>query len=92
MGGLRPLGTERWWVLAALLLSPLGLVLGTFGSIFATIGISFAAWDLLTPVVPAGVSNYVDLLGDRLFMKSRVNTQAFAVLTLGALAMIGPFV
>ena len=41
MGNLRPLGAERWWVLAFLLPSLLGLALGTFGSIFATIGISF---------------------------------------------------
>ena len=78
MGNLRPLGAERWWVLAFLLPSLLGLALGTFGSIFATIGISFTDWDLLTPMVPAGVSNYVDLPGDRLFMKSLVNTVAFS--------------
>ena len=78
MGNLRPLGTERWWVLAFLLPSLLGLALGTFGSIFATIGISFTDWDLLTPAVPAGISNYVDLPGDRLFMKSLFNTLAFS--------------
>jgi multiple sugar transport system permease protein len=78
MGNLRPLGTERWWVLAFLLPSLLGLALGTFGSIFATIGISFTDWDLLTPMVPAGVSNYVDLPDDRLFMKSLFNTLAFS--------------
>ena len=78
MGNLRPLGLERWWVLAFLLPSLLGLALGTFGSIFATIGISFTDWDLLTPAVPAGISNYVDLPGDRLFMKSLFNTLAFS--------------
>lgn len=78
MGNLRPLGLERWWVLAVLLPSLLGLALGTFGSIFATIGISFTDWDLLTPAVPAGISNYVDLPGDRLFMKSLFNTLAFS--------------
>ena len=78
MGNLRPLGLERWWVLAFLLPRLLGLALGTFGSIFATIGISFTDWDLLTPAVPAGISNYVDLPGDRLFMKSLFNTLAFS--------------
>jgi multiple sugar transport system permease protein len=80
MGNLRPLGMERWWVLAFLMPSLIGLLLGTFGSIFATIGISFTDWDLLTPAVPAGVSNYTDLPGDRLFVKSLVNTLAFSAL------------
>ena len=78
MSQLRPLGSDRWWVLALLLPSLLGLAFGAFGSIFATIGISFAEWDLLTPAVPAGVSNYTDLPGDRLFMKALVNTLAFS--------------
>lgn len=80
MGQLRPLGAERWWVLAFLLPSLIGLALGTFGSIFATIGISFTNWDLLTPATAAGVSNYVDLPDDRLFMRSLVNTLAFSAL------------
>jgi multiple sugar transport system permease protein len=78
MAHMRPLGTERWWVLAFLLPSLIGLLLGTFGSIFATIWISFTDWDLLSPATAAGVSNYTDLPDDRLFMKSLVNTLAFA--------------
>ena len=78
MGSLRPLGRERWWVLAFLLPSLIGLALGTLGSIAATIGISFTDWDLLTSPTAAGLSNYAELPGDRLFMKSLVNTLAFA--------------
>jgi multiple sugar transport system permease protein len=74
------MGRERWWVLAFLAPTLLGLVLGTFGSIFATIGISFTDWDLLGPAVPAGFSNYADLPNDRLFMKSLWNTLAFSAL------------
>ena len=77
MGHLRPLGMERWRVLAFLAPSLAGLLLGTFGSIFATLGISFTEWDLLTPAKYAGVSNYAGLPSDRLFMKSLVNTLAF---------------
>ncbi len=66
--------------MAFLLPTLLGLILGTFGSIFATIGISFFNWDLLTPAIPAGISNYVDLPADRLFMKSLVNTLVFSAL------------
>jgi multiple sugar transport system permease protein len=80
MASLRPMGRERWWVLAFLAPTLLGLVLGTFGSIFATIGISFTDWDLLGPAVPAGFSNYADLPNDRLFMKSLWNTLAFSAL------------
>lgn len=79
-------------MLAFLLPSLLGLALGTFGSIFATIGISFTDWDLLTPMVPAGVSNYVDLPGDRLFMKSLFNTLAFSGLYVPLTVVISLFV
>ena len=67
-------------MLAFLVPTLLGLLLGTFGSIFATLGISFMDWDLLTPAIPAGISNYADLPADRLFMKSLVNTLAFSAL------------
>lgn len=67
-------------MLAFLTPTLIGLVLGTFGSIFATIGISFTDWDLLSPATSAGISNYVDLPGDRLFMKSLWNTLAFSAL------------
>lgn len=80
MGNLRPLGAERWWVLAFLAPTLIGLLLGTFGSIFATVGISLTDWDLLSPATPAGISNYVDLPRDRLFMKSLWNTLAFSAL------------
>ena len=78
MGQLRPMGSERWWVLVFLAPSLAGLLLGTFGSIFATLAISFTEWDLLTPAKFAGVSNYASLPGDRLFVKSLVNTLAFS--------------
>jgi multiple sugar transport system permease protein len=77
---LQPLGRERWWVLALLAPTLLGLLLGTFGSIFATIGLSFTDWDLLTPPKAAGLSNYADLPADRMFMKSLWNTIAFSTL------------
>jgi len=75
---MRALGRERWWVLAFLAPTLAGLILGTFGSIFATIGISLTEWDLLTPAKWAGASNYTGLPADRLFMKSLVNTLAFS--------------
>ena len=92
MGHLRPLGAERWWVLAFLLPTLIGLLLGTFGSIFATLGISFANWDLLTPATPAGISNYTGLSSDRLFMKSLINTLAFSALYVPLTVVLSLFV
>lgn len=80
MADLRPLGRERWWVLLFLAPTLIGLLLGTFGSIFATIGLSFSDWDLLTPPQFAGLENYRDLPADRMFSKSLWNTVAFAAL------------
>ncbi|WP_438754388.1 carbohydrate ABC transporter permease [Pararhizobium sp. O133] len=80
MGSLRPMGSERWWVLAFLMPTLAGLLLASFGSILATLGLSFTDWDLLTPPVSAGLSNYADLPSDRLFMKALWNTLAFAAL------------
>ncbi len=76
--GLRPLGGERWWVLVFLAPTLIGLALGTFGSIFATVAISLTEWDLLTPATWAGLDNYAGLPGDRLFMRSLWNTLAFS--------------
>ncbi len=58
----------------------IGLLLGTFGSILATLGLSLYDWDLLTPPEYAGLSNYAGLPGDRMFVKSLWNTVAFAAL------------
>jgi multiple sugar transport system permease protein len=80
MGGLKPLGRERWWVLVLLAPTLIGLLLGTFGSILATLGLSLYNWDLLTSPTFAGLSNYAGLPGDRIFVKSLWNTVAFAAL------------
>src|SRR5690349_4217671 len=92
MGNLRPLGLERAWLLIFLLPTLLGLALGAFGSIFASLGISFMDWDLLTPPVPAGFSNYTDLPGDRLFNQAFWNTLAFAGLYVPLTVVISLFV
>ena len=70
MANLRPMGLERAWLLVFLAPTLLGLALGAFGSIFATLGISFMDWDLLTPPQAAGLSNYTGLPDDRLFNRA----------------------
>jgi multiple sugar transport system permease protein len=78
--GLRPLGRERLWVLVLLAPTLFGLILGTFGSIFATLGLSVFDWDLLTKPEFVGVQNYVDLPDSRLFGKALWNTVLFSAL------------
>jgi multiple sugar transport system permease protein len=68
------------WVLVLLAPTLLGLVLGTFGAIFATLGLSVFDWDLLTPPKFVGVENYLDLPTGRLFSKALWNTTVFAAL------------
>lgn len=80
MTGLRPLGRERLWVLVLLAPTLLGLILGTFGAIFATLGLSVFDWDLLTKPEFVGVQNYVDLPDSRLFGKALWNTVLFSAL------------
>lgn len=86
------MGLERAWLLIFLLPTLLGLMLGAFGSIFASFGISFMDWDLLTPPRPAGFSNYTDLPGDRLFNQAFWNTLAFAGLYVPLTVVISLFV
>jgi multiple sugar transport system permease protein len=80
VGQLRAMGRERWWVLVFMAPMLLGLVLGVAGSIAVVFGLSFFAWDLLTPAHFIGVENYVNLPGERMFVKALGNTVFFAAL------------
>lgn len=78
--GLRPLGRERIWLWVLLAPTLIGLAFGAIGSIFATLGISFMHWDLITPPRFAGLDNYTRLFTDKAFQKALVNTIVFAAL------------
>ncbi|MEO8609338.1 MAG: sugar ABC transporter permease [Chloroflexota bacterium] len=78
--GIKPLGRERWWVFILLAPTLVGLIFGAFGSVLATVGISFLHWDLLTPPTWAGLDNFRDLLTDKLFLDSLRNTVGFSIL------------
>lgn len=86
------MGLERFWLAVFLLPTLLGLALGAFGSIFASIGLSFMDWDLLTPPQAAGLSNYLELGDDRLFNQAFWNTLAFAGLYVPLTVVISLFV
>ncbi len=80
MNGLRPLGREKLWVLVLLAPTLLGLLLGTFGAIFSTLGLSVFDWDLLTKPEFVGLQNYAELPESRLFGKALWNTVTFSAL------------
>jgi multiple sugar transport system permease protein len=80
VGDLQAMGRERLWVLVFLTPVLLGLILGVVGSIAAVIGLSFFAWDLLTPAHFVGVDNYLNLPGEHMFVKALGNTLFFAAL------------
>src|SRR5215813_11433494 len=77
--GLKPLGRERLWVWLLLLPTLVGLIFGAFGSVLATVGISFLDWDLLSPAKWVGLSNYFKLPDDKAFLTALSNTVGFSL-------------
>jgi multiple sugar transport system permease protein len=78
--GLKPLGRERFWLLLLLAPTLIGLIFGAFGSIMATIVLSFMKWDLLTPPVWHGIGNYIALFTNQAFSKALTNTIKFSAM------------
>jgi multiple sugar transport system permease protein len=76
--GLKPLGREKFWLFLLLLPTLFGLLFGSFGSLFATIGISFTKWDLLTPPKWDGINNYIEAFQNEAFLKALRNTLTFS--------------
>lgn len=68
-----------------------GFVLFLGGPILAVVGLSFTNWDLLSPPRWAGLSNYVKLFQDDIFLITLKNTAIYAVGTI-ALMTIGALV
>lgn len=78
--GLKPLGKEKLWVWLLLAPTLIGLIFGAFGSVLATLAISFLNWDLLKPPTWAGLSNYVALFKNLAYFKSLTNTLLFTLM------------
>jgi multiple sugar transport system permease protein len=78
--GLKPLGREKIWLFLLLLPTLFGLLFGSFGSLFATIGLSFTKWDLLTPPLWAGLSNYFEAFQSKAFLRALGNTLTFSAI------------
>jgi multiple sugar transport system permease protein len=78
--GLKPLGREKLWLWLMLAPTIIGLVFGTIGSLFATLGLSFFNWDLINPPTWAGMENYVALFQNEDYIEAFVNTLKFSAL------------
>jgi multiple sugar transport system permease protein len=90
--GLKPLGRERFWLLFLLAPTLIGLIIGTFGSILATIGLSFMKWDLLTAPYWVGLKNYIALFTNEAFYKSLSNTIKFSAMYVPGVVIISMLV
>ncbi len=86
--GLKPLGRERLWLWILLVPTLFGLFFSAFGSLLATIGLSFTKWDLLSPPTWAGISNYLALFTDVKFNKALGNTALFSVMYVPGVVII----
>lgn len=86
-----PLGTERRWAWLFLAPTLLGLVLLSAGPIFATLGISFTDWDLLTAAKWVGLDNYQELLESHRFWRAVQNTAFYTIISvpLGMVIALG---
>jgi len=89
--GLKPLGREKFWLWALLAPTLIGMLFGALGSVIATLLLSFADWDLLTPPTWAGIANYVDLFHDEKLLLSLTNTLKFTALYVPGVVIISLF-
>jgi len=79
-GKLRLLGNDRWWVLALLVPTLIGLLFGSVGSLAASIFLSFTSWDNVNPPLWIGLGNYIKCFTDPKYLDSVINTLRFAAL------------
>ena len=76
--GLKPLGREKVWLWLMLVPTMIGLLFGTIGSLFATLGLSLFNWDLINLPTWAGTENYVQLFQNKDYIEAFVNTLKFS--------------
>ena len=86
--GLKPLGREKFWLWAMLTPTLIGLIFGALGSVLATLILSFAKWDLLTPPTWAGLTNFVALFNNEKLLLSLTNTIKFAAIYVPGVVVI----
>ncbi|WP_428770448.1 sugar ABC transporter permease [Treponema sp. HNW] len=79
-GKLRLMGNDKYWILIMLLPTFFGLLIGTLGSLAASIFLSFTAWDNVNHPIWIGWENYKKCFTDPQFFNSIINTVRFACL------------
>ena len=70
----RILYSDTFWGFIFLLPNLLGFLAFILGPVVASLALSFASWDLLTPIKWVGIGNYRDLFTDEVFWKVLWNT------------------
>ncbi len=86
--GIKPLGSERFWLFVLLLPTLFGLAFGTLGSVLATLLLSVLKWDLVTPAQWAGLTNYVNTFRNPAFWSALRNTVIFSAMYVPAVIVI----
>lgn len=90
--GIKPLGREKFWLWLMLVPTLIGLVFGVFGSVLATLALSFTNWDLLTKPEWIGLTNYIALFNDAKMTRALLNTFKFSALYVPAVVIVSLFV
>lgn len=72
---------DGFWAIVLLLPNILGFLIFVLFPVLASFALSFTSWDLLTPIKWAGLSNYVNLFKDEVFIKVLWNTLYFTIVT-----------
>lgn len=86
--GLKPLGKEKLWLVLLLAPTIIGVILGSVGSVIASIGISFTKWDLINKPTWAWVDNFVEIFKNESFGLALRNTLQFTLLYVPAVIII----
>lgn len=86
--GLRPLGREKLWLVLLLAPTIIGLILGSVGSVIASIGLSMTKWDLINKPNWVWLDNFIEIFKNEAFGSALRNTLQFTILYVPAVIII----
>lgn len=86
--GLRPLGREKLWLVLLLAPTIIGLILGSVGSVIASIGLSMTKWDLINKPTWVWLENFTEIFKNEAFGSALRNTLQFTILYVPAVIII----
>jgi multiple sugar transport system permease protein len=79
---------DSFWALILLLPSVIGFFVFVFFPILASLGLSFTQWDLSGKIKWIGLSNFKEIISDRIALKVLVNTLYFTAVTVPILIIL----